>query len=248
MIWELDNKKEGVAVAKRTVLPISGRKLGEFCRLLEERGVGDEIFQQLIEDPNRLVEFILGEYVRQLSPKDRQELRRAGWEIVQVPGILIAPVTLNQLFLRAKNFGAKSATSWHGDFTREDIEYLPLPAGEIAWMPKDPLIPGSTDKSFAEQEEVVADFSRQVQKRFGDGVEAIFPTAEQGVYLLFDHCRRMGKYVLQTRHTRTLNRFGSDRLSVGLFDKGGWGVNNWDPEFRYWALGVLRLVVPVLGT
>ncbi len=235
--------KEGVAVTKKSVLPISGRKLGEFCRLLEERGVGDRIFQLLIEDPNRLVDFIFGEYCRRFPPKVRRALLHAGYEIVQVPGILTAPVTLNQLFLARESFGVKFWTDWHGDFTCGDIGYFPLPAGEIAWMPEDPLIPESTGKTFAEQEEVVVDFSQQVQKRVGDEVEAVFPTAEQAVLVLFDYRRRTREYVFGPWHTWTLNRSESGRLSVSYFDDLGLLVDGWRPEDGSARnLGVFRLV------
>ncbi|MCX6767031.1 MAG: hypothetical protein NT170_04660 [Candidatus Moranbacteria bacterium] len=43
----------------KTVQPITGRKAGEFCRLLEKRGIGDREFQQyLIEHPDDLVNYI----------------------------------------------------------------------------------------------------------------------------------------------------------------------------------------------
>lgn len=43
------------------VLPISGRKAGELCRLLEERGVGDQEFQtKLVEGVNELVVWMRG--------------------------------------------------------------------------------------------------------------------------------------------------------------------------------------------
>ncbi len=174
-------------------------------------------------------------------PKVRRTLKREGYKIVQVPGILTAPVTLNQLFLARKSFGVKFWTNWHGDFTRGDIDYFPLPVGEIAWMPE-MLIPESMGKTFAEQEEVVADFSQQIQKRFGDGVEAVFPTAEQAVLVLFDYRRRTREYVFGPWHTWTLNRFGSGRLSVSYFDDLGLLVDGWRPESGIRNLGVLRLV------
>lgn len=180
----------------------------------------------------------------------RQELLRSGWKLVQVPGeILTAPVTLNQLYRCAKEFRTKFWSSWHGDFTdgdfaKEGIGSFPLPAGEFAWYPDDPLIPNSTKKNFVEQEKVVTEFSRQVQERFGDGVEAIFPTAEHAILVLFDHRRRTGVYIFQVLYTRTVNRFGSGWLDVGDFDVGGVSVEGWHPEFRVWFLGVLRLVVP----
>jgi hypothetical protein len=181
---------------------------------------------------------------RVFPPEARQALLDAGWEIVSVPGILEAPVTLNQLHRRAGDFGARFWTSWHGDFTREDIEYFPLLAGELAWMPSSPLIPDSMGETLTKQEEVVADFSCQVQEQCGDGVEAVFPTAEQAVYLPFDHYRRSGDHILPGRYTRTVNCFGSDRLVVGRFGGGGVVVDDWRPGIRRRFLGVLRLVVP----
>ena len=44
--------RKGIAVMS-TVSPISARKSGEACRLLEERGVGDEMYQRtLVQRPN----------------------------------------------------------------------------------------------------------------------------------------------------------------------------------------------------
>ena len=48
---------------EKDVKPISGRQLGELCRLLEERGVDKEIFQRtMLENPDGLCFFLRGRF------------------------------------------------------------------------------------------------------------------------------------------------------------------------------------------
>lgn len=52
-----------------TVSPITGRKAGEFCRLLEERGIGDEEFQlTFIEGINDVVSWLRGDQEVEVYP------------------------------------------------------------------------------------------------------------------------------------------------------------------------------------
>lgn len=240
----------------KTVLPITGRQTGELCRLLEERGVGFRTIQKVIEDPNRLTDFILTMYGRFFSPQTCKALRGAGYEIVQAPGILTAPVTLQRLYQTQEEFGARFERDW---VATANYECLPLPAGELAWKPANPLIPESLEASntFADQKKVVVNFSRQVQERFGSEVKAIFPTAEAAVYLLFDHCRRTGKFRLLKKGpflgqrestTWTLNRYDYSgdvcRIAVGPSrEKGIVEIRLFSSEGKGLG-GVFRLIVP----
>lgn len=58
---------EGVSRMK-TVLPISARRAGELCRLLEERGVGNRPFQKLVENPDELVTLMQSKGWLELNP------------------------------------------------------------------------------------------------------------------------------------------------------------------------------------
>lgn len=67
----------------KSVLPISGRKTGELCRLLEERGKGDQQFQLLVENIDRLV-FFLGQLEAGVEKpvKFQNDMTKKGWTVV----------------------------------------------------------------------------------------------------------------------------------------------------------------------
>lgn len=59
---------------KRDVQPIGGRQTGEACRLLEERGVDHDIFQnRIVENPDGLCFFMMGKYARHIGKTIRYE-------------------------------------------------------------------------------------------------------------------------------------------------------------------------------
>ena len=93
-----------------TVKPITGRQAGELCRLLEERGVdGDEFQQGLVERPDEVVIFIRGEGSAVAAPKRR-------WELVAFLEEGESPITAQELAKRARELRAND--------TRQDAEYL----------------------------------------------------------------------------------------------------------------------------
>lgn len=75
--------------------PITGRQLGELCRLLEERGVDAEIFQRtMIENPDGLCFFLKGKVLGGLFGKTVTIKEENGWVIEIVDGKIFG-VALN---------------------------------------------------------------------------------------------------------------------------------------------------------
>ncbi len=68
--------------SKKDVKPISARKTGELARLLEERGVGDDIVRRtMIENPNGLCFFLRGKALGDLFGKTITIKKEDHWVI-----------------------------------------------------------------------------------------------------------------------------------------------------------------------
>jgi len=201
------------------------------------------------DDVTRKLGVLLGIGVTQFAPEVRRRLSGEGYQFVRIPGGL----TLTDVGA----FPQQSyRISWfpHPDKI-EELELRPTLAREVAWRPGDPLIPLSTPQvshyflNFEEQQELVAEHSRKLQRQFGPGVDVVLPSAEEVAYLILQ--RDLAFWA-----TWTINKCGKERRERVIIGPSNFnGLYVWSrPLGKIRAddatrrVGILQIVVPASGS
>ena len=123
--------------------------------------------------------------------------------------------------------------------------------GEIAILPSVGLIPGSTSKTYAEQQEFIKKYSKE-HPLLGTKVEIL--DAASYLEVMFAHFHNTNEYMLGENHkangwwpyTRSSSQASDGHLvSVGDFGSSGASVYRWRPDFSYSYMGVVLSRVPL---
>jgi len=139
-------------------------------------------------------------------------------------------------------------STWHKDHS--DFEQLTSRRSEVAINPNQLFLPNSNNKTLAQQEKMVGDFSKKLSKKV-QGVEAIVGEASDYVELTFTYLGATGVRLFgkdyDYRYTRTKTpTVGSYVARVGSFDADdGLHVHDWRHDGGHSSVWVSPLVVPV---
>jgi hypothetical protein len=149
-----------------------------------------------------------------------------GWRRAELPGGL----TLAAL----RDGGAP----FKGDkvFGRDDLNEHPLEGCEVAYRPG--LMPGSPNVRF----EALSGLLDGLRRLLPPGVEPAIGSAAAYGWLLVEHHRLHGEWLLSRALTWTADDLGGTRLAIGVF--GGGLLVSPLPEGRGAGVGLLPLLVP----
>jgi len=176
--------------------------------------------------------------VKRFSPEARQTLEKEGYLIYQLTG---------QSIKSLRKAGRKFWSTWHEDYP--DLEALTSRQSEVAINPKQLFLPDSNRKTLAEQEAMVAEFSRELTQKV-EGVEAIIGEVADYGELAFSHLDATSEYLFGEKHNfdyaRTKTQAaGSYVALVGLFDPvDGLGVSSWRCGYGSDDVWAVPLVMP----
>ncbi len=162
-----------------------------------------------------------------------EALRRAGWQIVEAPPGL----TLAALRAAGAPFKGTRYFDRHAAAAREQ----PVAGGAVAY--RGGLLPATIGRSYAEAERIVAALGAQLPS----GARAVIGPAALYVWLLVEHHRRQGEWLLRGAYTwaaDTVELAGGAHLAVGVFGEQRPLVVTPVPEGSGAGIGALPLVVP----
>lgn len=164
-------------------------------------------------------------------------------------GLLADYSTTGKTIANLREEGNLFWSTWHKDYP--DFEALASRRSAVAFNPDNPFLPGSNNKTLAEQLEMVAKYNLKLQQKV-PGVEAILGQAIDYAELAFAHFKATGRYLFGQEHgynfTRTQTRVGRNVAHVGPFHPDdGLNVNHWPPVRRPDNIQAAPLVVPIAG-
>ncbi len=168
--------------------------------------------------------------MRRFTPEARAALEAAGWRILDAPpGLTLAG-------LRAA--GAPFKGTKYFEQQAAGTEELPVDAGEVAYRPG--LMPESLNQSFDDGQALLA----RLQDRLPAGTKVVIGPAALYVWLLVEHHRRYGEWLLRQCYTWAADRSGEAHLAVGVFGQDRPLLVSPIPEGMGRGVGVLPLVLP----
>jgi hypothetical protein len=164
------------------------------------------------------------------APETREGLLRQGWRLA------VAPSGVTLAGLRAA--GAPFKGHKYFEQQAQETAELPVQGGELAYRPG--LMPGSLNRPF------------EAAVRLAEGLAALLPPGAVGtvgpaalyVWLLVDHQRRQGEWLLRQCFTWAADRSGGTHLAVGVFGQARPLIVSPIPELTGQGLGLLPLIVP----
>jgi hypothetical protein len=173
--------------------------------------------------------------VYQFDPTTGEVLRRAGWEIVDAPPGL----TLAALRAAGAPFKGTRYFDRHAAATREP----PVVGGAVAY--RQGLLPATIGRTYTEAERLVASLGAQLP----GGVLAVIGPAALYIWLLMEHHRRRGEWLLRGAYTWAadivdLAGGGEVHLAVGVFGEQRPLVVTPVPEGFGAGIGAMPLVLP----
>lgn len=180
--------------------------------------------------------------VKRFDPESRKALTKEGHTIYQIGGQSIAIL---------RDAGRPFWSTWHKDYP--DFEALTSRYSEVAINPNPDkfFLPKSNNVTTDEQLEMIAEYSRKLQRRLKDQTfEAIMGQAPDYVELAFSHLDATGdrlfgeKYDYNYARTQTPT-VGTNVAYVGYFHAdGGLDVRHWRRDRRDSGVFASPLVVP----
>lgn len=175
--------------------------------------------------------------VQRFSQEARETLEKQEYVIYELTG---------QSIKSLREAGRPFWSTWHKDYP--DFEQLASRRSEVAINPNELFLPDSNNKTLAQQEKIVRDFSKKLTRKV-KGVEGIVGEAPDYVESVFAHLDATGVRLFgkdyDFRYTRTKTpTVGSDVASVGDFAADdGLNVNNWNRDNGNSNVWVSPLVV-----
>ena len=164
--------------------------------------------------------------IQRFSEATREALDAQGWRRTELPGGL----TLAALRETGVPFkGDKGAG-------RAGLAEHPLPASEVAYRPG--LMPGSPNLP----RESLAAPLEDLRPRLPAGAQPAIGSAAAYGWLLMEHHRRHGEWLLSRVLTWTVDDLGGTPLAIGVF--GGGLLVSPLPEGRGAGVGLLPLLIP----
>jgi hypothetical protein len=167
---------------------------------------------------------------RRFAPETAQALRDQGWRFLDVP----PGVTLGGL----RAAGAPFKGSKYFDLQAGATTELPVAGGDVAYRPG--LLPNSLNRQF----EDVAVSVAGLRALLPAGAGATIGPAALYVWLLVEHHRRHGEWLLRQCFTWAADRSGGTHLAVGVFGRDRPLIVSPVPELNGQGLGVMPLIVP----
>ena len=163
---------------------------------------------------------------RRFAEATREALDGQGWRRAELPGGL----TLAAL--------REGGTPFKGEkvLAREGLTERPLEACEVAYRPG--LMPGSPNVPRGELDRLLDGLRRLVPA----GVEQVVGSAAGYGWLLLEHHRAHGEWLLARTLTWTVDDAGGTGLAIGVF--GGGLLVSRLPEGRGAGVGLLPLLIP----
>ena len=163
---------------------------------------------------------------RRFTEATREALDGQGWRRAELPGGL----TLSAL--------REGGAPFKGDkiFARSGLSEHPLDGSEVAYRPG--LMPGSPNVSV----EGLSGLLEGLRPLVPDGVEPVVGSAAAYGWLLVEHHRLHGEWLLARTLTWTADDLGGTRLAIGVF--GGGLLVSPLPEGRGAGVGLLPLLIP----
>ncbi|MBI3973739.1 MAG: hypothetical protein HY332_20885 [Chloroflexi bacterium] len=164
-------------------------------------------------------------------PETRPHLIRNGWRLV------VAPARLSLAGLRAA--GAPFKGTKYFDQQAERTREMPFAGGEVAYRPG--LMPDSLNRPYAHAAALVDD----LRDRLPAGAHAIIAPAALYVWLLTEHHRQTGEWLLHQCYTWAADESDGTHLAVGIFGQMRPLLVSPIPEGSGRGVGVMPIVVPV---
>ena len=160
------------------------------------------------------------------SEETREALERQGWRRAELPGGL----TLAAL--------REAGVSFRGDKVsgRGELTERPMAACDVAYRPG--LMPGSPNVPF----EGLSGLLDELRPRLPDGIEPVIGSAAAYGWLLTEHQRLHGEWLLSRTLTWTADDLGGTHIAIGVF--GGGLLVSPLPEGRGAGVGLLPLLIP----
>ena len=160
----------------------------------------------------------------------REQLQRAGWYVLQVPhGTTLAAL---------REAGAPFKSNKYFQAQASGTQEAPVLWNEVAY--RGALLPESLNRTYAEAAALVDELRGNLP---GGAVPAIGPAALY-VWLLVEHHRRHGEWLLQQRYTWAADTAGTAHLVVGVFGQQRPLMVSPVPEATGRGIGALPLIVP----
>ena len=179
-----------------------------------------------------------GNETKRFSSEAREALEKEGYVIYTLTGQSIGSL---------RELSRKFWSTRHEDLP--EFEALPSRFSEVAINPNKLFLPGSNRKTLAEQEAMVAEFSRKLTQKV-KGAEAIIGEAADYVEFAFSHLDATSEYLFGKKYnfdyarTKT-STVGSQVAGVGCFDLAlGLRVAHWYRDVGYVRVWAAPLVVP----
>ena len=164
------------------------------------------------------------------APETREGLRRQGWRLAVAPaGVTLAGLRAAGAPYKGHKYFAQQA--------RETSEQ-PVQGGELAYRPG--LMPGSLNRPFQE----AARLAEGLRARLPPGAVGAVGPAALYVWLLVDHQRRHGEWLLRQCFTWAADPSGETHLAVGVFGQARPLIVSPVPELTGQGLGLMPLIVP----
>ncbi|MGH2351047.1 MAG: hypothetical protein ACRDI2_18945 [Chloroflexota bacterium] len=168
--------------------------------------------------------------VIQFAPEVRDPLAREGWRILEAPaGVTLAGLRAADAPFKGSKYFDQQATA--------TVE-LPVAGGDVAYRPG--LLPESLNQPYDRAQELVDGFSTLLPP---GAVAAIGPAALYA-WLLTEHHRRYGEWLLRQCYTWAADRSGGTHLAVGVFGRERPLLVSPLPEGTGRGVGIMPLVVP----
>ncbi len=175
--------------------------------------------------------------VKKFSPEAREALEQKGFTIYVLTG---KSINIH------KKEGKKFRSTWVLD-ENDPFNDLRSVVSEVAINTDQLFIPGSNDKTLAEQEELVDNQSRELGI---DGVRTIIGEAPDYIDLAFSHFDSTGGHLFGEKEsnnytiTKTPSVVGL-MATVGHFDpRTGLTIRDWHPDFGDSRVYIASLLVP----
>ena len=177
--------------------------------------------------------------IKRFSQEQKEALEKQGFVIYGLTG---------QSIKTLRDAGRKFWSTWHKDFP--DFEALGSMHSEVAINPSNLFLPRSNNKTLAQQEEMVSEFSEELVKKV-QGVKAIIGQASDYEELAFRHLDATKEYLFGAKDkynsARTKTPTGGSHVAyVGNFSAGhGLDVRDWHAVDGRGNVHAAPLVVPV---
>ena len=178
--------------------------------------------------------------IKRFSTEARKALEEQGYIIYGLEG-----QSIRKLNLRAgREFWSERCQEDYPVF-----EALTSMQSEVAINPEEPFLPGSNNRTLGQQEEMVGNFSKELEEKI-PGVKAVIGQAPDYLELLFAHLDRTGDFSFGEEYrygsARTKTRTSGSRVANigGLGSDNGLHVSDWPAGLGSDSIYAAPLVVP----